>query len=166
MNSPALQTAHETVVTGGTTYVTFLAAGEIYGVPTASVREVLVWTPVTRIPNAGASVKGVINLRGEIIPVLDVRLRLGLPPVEPTERTCIVVMTVRQGREKLTAGLVVDTALEVTRLVPAQIEGGAEGSLAGAHVDGVARMKGGLVMLLNADSLVLDGADSPSAVRA
>ena len=166
MNSPALQTAHETVATTGTTYVTFLAAGEIYGVPTASVREVLVWTPVTRIPNAGASVKGVINLRGEIIPVLDVRLRLGLPPTDPTERTCIVVMTVRQGREKLTAGLVVDTALEVTRLVPAQIEGRADARLAGAHVDGVARTKAGLVMLLNADALVSDGADSPSAVRA
>ena len=76
---------------GGTSYVTFLLAGEIYGVPAAMVREVIMWAPVTRIPNAGASVKGVINLRGEIVPVLDTRTRLGLAPVEPTDRTCIVV---------------------------------------------------------------------------
>jgi purine-binding chemotaxis protein CheW len=161
MNTSTIPTRVQGPSSGGgttTSYVTFLLAGEIYGVPAAAVREVIMWAPVTRIPNAGASVKGVINLRGEIVPVLDSRTRLGLAPIEPTDRTCIVVVHVRNGSRQLAAGLIVDTALEVARLISAEISGG-DGRLAGDLVTGVARTKAGLVMLLDVDRLVREELD-------
>ena len=102
--------------TGVERYVTFLVAGETYAVPALSVREVIRWVSPARVPNAGPSVKGVINLRGEIVTVLDLRTRLDLPSAEPTDRTCIVVVTLQRGAIRHQAGLIVDTALDVTRM--------------------------------------------------
>src|SRR5258708_36311970 len=95
---------------GAERYVTFLVAGETYAVPALSVREVIRWVAPARVPNAGPSVKGVINLRGEIVTVLDLRLRLGLPAAEPTDRTCIAAVPLRRGAVPQHAGLLLDTA--------------------------------------------------------
>jgi len=130
-------------------YVTFLVAGEIYAVPALSVREVIRWVPPARVPHAGPSVTGVINLRGEIVTVLDVRTRLDVPSAEPTDRTCIVVVT------------------DVTRIALADVQrrSDAAASAEGHDVTGVARTKAGLVMMLDVERLVLDGIGAAVAVE-
>jgi len=154
---------------GAERYVTFLVAGEIYAVPALSVREVIPWVAPARVPHVGASVKGVINLRGEIVTVLDVRTRLDLPPVEPTDRTCIVVVTVQRGAIRHQAGLIVDTALDVTRIADADVQHRTDPAAAEPHdVAGMARTKAGLTIVLDVERLLLDGvgsavaADTPS----
>jgi purine-binding chemotaxis protein CheW len=148
-------------------YVTFRVADEIYAVPALSVREVTRWVPVTRVPHGGPAVKGVINLRGEIVVVLDLRTQLNLPSVEPTDRTCIVVVTAQRPNGRLLAGLIVDTALEVTRIAEHDLEqlSDAAPGLSGAYVTGVARTKSGLTVLLDVARLALDGL-VPAAIPA
>ena len=135
-------------------FVTFLIANETYAVPAKAVREVVRWTPVTRVPNASPAVKGVMNLRGEIVSVLDVRTSLGLPVVEPTDRTCIVVVTAQDADRRLHVGLIVDTALDVTHIAEPEQEHDA--LIAGEHVQGIARTKAGLIILLDVNRLALD----------
>ena len=148
-------------------YVTFRVADETYAVPVASVREVARWMPATRVPHGARSMKGVINLRGEVVVVLDLRALLNLPTVEPTDRTCIVVVSAERQGKRLQAGLVVDTALEVTRIGLHDLEtlSGAAPALSGDYVTAVARTKGGLTMLLDVERLALDGL-SPAAIPA
>lgn len=161
MNTPdsAARTPTPSQGPSATSHVTFALAGETYGVPTALVREVVMWIPVTRIPNAGGCVIGVINLRGEIVAVMDTRLRLGLAPSEPTERSCLVVVNADRGGRRPPVALIVDTALEVTRLISADTNGSDGARVAGEFVSGIAHTKSGLVILLDVDRVVHDGAD-------
>jgi len=152
---------------GAARYVTFLLDGEVYAVPALSVREVIRWVAPARVPHAGPSVKGVINLRGEIVTVIDLRTRLGLPAAEPTDRTCIVVVTLQRGAVRHQAGLIVDTALDVTRIAEADLQNQGDAAAAeGRDVAGVARTKSGLAMVLNVERMVLDGAgQAPAEAR-
>ncbi|MBI1808957.1 MAG: purine-binding chemotaxis protein CheW [Gemmatimonadetes bacterium] len=102
----------------GGKYLTFVLAGEEYGMQILSVHEILGLLPVTRIPRTPAHIRGVINLRGKVIPVLDLRLRFGMPSVVDTETSCIIVVQV-QGTQM---GLVVDQVSEVTTIAGADIE--------------------------------------------
>jgi purine-binding chemotaxis protein CheW len=147
-------------------YVTFLVAGETYAVAIESVREVITWVPVTRVPHAAASVRGVINLRGEIVPVLDLRVQLGSPATDPTDRTCIVIVRAGDGGgRRAQAGLVVDAALDIVRLAAAelQLRRDMDSAVAGAYVAAVARTKTGLTMMLDVDRVIVDGFRSPLA---
>jgi purine-binding chemotaxis protein CheW len=89
-------------------YLTFKLANEEYGVEILKVREIIGFMRVTGIPQMPAYMKGVINLRGKVIPVVDLRLKFGLPEAEHTDQTCIIVVDV--GAE---IGVVVDTVSEV-----------------------------------------------------
>lgn len=148
--------AYEPAIVASERHVTFQVAGEIYAVPASHVREVIRWSPTTRVPNGIPAVKGVINLRGEIVTVLDVRVLLALPPVAPSDRTCIVVVTVRHAESRLQAGLIVDTALDVTAVAESDIERPAKhtGTFVGDYVAGIARTPSGLVLLLDVQRLV------------
>ena len=165
---PTSRNAQGPPIGGEASYVTFRTAGETYAVPTETVREVIPWVPVTRVPNAAPSVKGVINLRGEIVSVLDVRSRFGLPTVDPTDRTCIVVVNARHAGGRLQVGLIVDTALDVTRLTHAELRLRSEGdpALAGDYVTGVASTKAGLMMVLDVDRLIPTMGVGPSSASA
>lgn len=152
---------HEPKSASAERYVTFLVAGEIYAVPALSVREVIRYVAPARVPHAGPSVKGVINLRGEIVTAIDLRMRLDLPPAEPTERTCIVVVAIQRAAARHQVGLIVDTALDVTRIADADVQSRTDAAGAERHdVTGVARTKSGLTMVLDVERLVLDGAGS------
>jgi chemotaxis signal transduction protein len=94
-------------------YLTFQLAGEEYGLPVLAVQEIIQWTEVTRVPRVPAFIQGVINLRGKVIPVLNLRQRFGLPEQAATPRTCIVVLQVQQAGGLLLCGAVVDTVTEV-----------------------------------------------------
>ncbi|MGB7218344.1 MAG: chemotaxis protein CheW [Vicinamibacterales bacterium] len=152
------RTRQATRSAGAERYVTFLLAGEIYAVPALSVREVMPWVAPARVPHVGASVKGVINLRGEIVTVLDLRTRLDLPPVEPTDRTCIIVVIVQRGAVRHQAGLIVDTALDVTRIADADVQHRTDAAAAERNdVAGMARTRSGLTIVLDVERLVLEG---------
>lgn len=96
-------------------YLSFLLSGEEYGVRILKVREIIAFQDVTPLPRMPEYIQGVINLRGRIIPVVDLRIKLGLPAPEQTSQTCIVVLEVEGGvdGELAQIGCVVDTVNEV-----------------------------------------------------
>lgn len=101
----------------GGKFLTFRLAGEEYGVEILKVREINGVSTITAVPRMPAHMKGVINLRGTVIPVIDLRLRFGLPEIEYTQQTCIIVVDV--GRE---VGIIVDTVSEVLDVDSANVE--------------------------------------------
>src|SRR5579885_2831902 len=101
------------------TFLTFLLAAEEYAVDIGAVQEIGVMLPVTPIPDAPTGVVGVISLRGTVIPVLDMRARLGLPPA-PTQSRDAVIVVARHG--ELRVGLVVDRVLDVAQIAIDRIE--------------------------------------------
>jgi len=101
----------------GGKFLTFRLAGEEYGVEILKVREINGVSTITAVPRMPAHMKGVINLRGTVIPVIDLRLRFGLTEIEYTQQTCIIVVDV--GRE---VGIIVDTVSEVLDVDGANVE--------------------------------------------
>src|SRR5215471_7140666 len=94
-------------------FLTFFCAGEEYGVDILRVQELKAWDGVTRVPYAPPYLLGVMNLRGMIVPVIDLRLRFGLPKRAADSATVVVVARVRGERGEKTAGIVVDAVSEV-----------------------------------------------------
>jgi purine-binding chemotaxis protein CheW len=102
----------------GGKFLTFFLAGEEYGIEILKVREIIGLMPITRVPNAPPTVCGVINLRGKVIPVMELRLSFGLDTIEATEQTCIIV--VQAGGTEF--GIVVDRVSEVANVADQDIE--------------------------------------------
>lgn len=99
-------------------YLTFVLAEEEYGLEILKVREIIGMQDITAVPQTPDFMKGVINLRGKVIPVLDLRIKFGLPEAEYTQATCIIVVDVRD----VLMGIVVDTVSEVLDIAAEQIE--------------------------------------------
>src|SRR5690349_718372 len=89
-------------------YLTFALGAEEYGVPVLKVREIIKILDITQVPQVPAHVKGVINLRGKVIPVVDLRLKFGFPEQDYTERTCVIVVEVVLPSGRVMMGIVVD----------------------------------------------------------
>jgi purine-binding chemotaxis protein CheW len=140
----------------GAQYLTFVCGGEEYGVEILRVQEIKGWDHVTRVPYAPAYVLGVMNLRGMIVPVIDLRTRLKLPKRNFDSSTVVIVVRVRSSRGEKTVGIVVDAVSEVYSVVADAIQPVPElGSIAdGSCVRGIATVDGKMVMLLDIDSLV------------
>ena len=94
-------------------YLTFSLSEEEYGIAILKVKEIIGIMPVTPVPKIPHHVKGVINLRGKVIPVVDLRLKFGMPEAEYTEHTCIIVVEISQGQGFEQMGIVVDSVSEV-----------------------------------------------------
>jgi purine-binding chemotaxis protein CheW len=94
-------------------YLTFVLDKEEYGVPILSVRGIQGWEKTTPIPNSPDFVMGIINLRGEVVPIVDLRRRFGLPAIEYSANTVVIVVRVEQGTTEKTVGLVVDAVADV-----------------------------------------------------
>ncbi len=142
-------------------YLTFELGGDAYGLEILKVREIIGLLEITRVPRAPAVVRGVINLRGRVIPVLDMRARFGLPAEAATEQTVIIVVQCVTGGRPLTMGILVDRVLEVHAIDAAGIEpppdlGGA--AVEGAFILGVGKAGGRIVFLLDLDRILDDGA--------
>ena len=103
-------------------YVTFSLGDELFGVEVTRTREILSLTPVTSVPQTPDYLLGVINLRGQVVPVVDMRLKLGLPAGEDTEDTCIIVVEVQVDGEAITVGALSDAVREVLNIRADQIE--------------------------------------------
>jgi purine-binding chemotaxis protein CheW len=103
-------------------YLSFRLAKEEFAIDVLSVREIMGMQEVTSVPQTPAYVKGVINLRGKVIPVVDLRLKFGLPELEYTQRTCIIVVQIEGEAGKMLMGAIVDGVSEVLTLQAADIE--------------------------------------------
>ena len=103
-------------------YVTFCLGEELFGVAVNRTREILSLTPVTKVPQTPEYLLGVLNLRGQVVPVIDMRLKLGLPAGEQTEDTCIIVVEVQVDGESIVVGALADAVREVLEIRADQIE--------------------------------------------
>jgi len=103
-------------------YVSFSLGDELFAVEVVRAREILSLVPVTKVPQTPDFMLGVINLRGQVVPVVDMRLKLGLPAGEQTRDSCIIVVDVRVGGETLTIGAQADAVREVLELSGEQVE--------------------------------------------
>lgn len=103
-------------------YLTFQLEEEVFGVDVIHIREILEFTTVTKVPKTPDYMRGVINLRGSVVPVLDMRLKFGLTQTEKTVDTCIIVVEVLFEKENTIIGALVDSVQEVFELEPDQIE--------------------------------------------
>jgi len=103
-------------------YLTFRLAKETFAVDVAKVREILDFVTITKVPQTPDFMRGVINLRGSVVPVVDMKLKFGMEPTEKTVNTCIVVLEVIIENETTIVGALADSVQEVVELDPSQIE--------------------------------------------
>jgi purine-binding chemotaxis protein CheW len=106
----------------GGKFLTFLMANEKYGLEILKVREIIGMMDVTSVPTTPAFVRGVINLRGKVIPVIDLRLKFGIEAKEDTERTCIIVVHPAHAAQEMTMGIIVDEVSDVLDIDQDQID--------------------------------------------
>jgi purine-binding chemotaxis protein CheW len=137
-------------------YLTFVIGKEEFGVAVLKVREIMGIQEITAVPQTPAYLKGVINLRGKVIPVIDLRLKFGLPSVEYTQRTCIIVVQVKNESAVLPMGIVVDEVSEVVTLTPADIEDTPDfgSNIATNYILGMAKIKGKVKILLDINEVL------------
>ena len=137
-------------------YLTFSLAEEEYGIGILKIKEIIGMLPITSVPQTPDFVKGVINLRGKVIPVMDLRLRFGMGKIDYTERTCIIVVEIEGQAGTVMIGVVVDSVSEVLNIKGDDI---AETPTFGTRLNteyilGMAKMGGGVKILLNIDKVL------------
>jgi purine-binding chemotaxis protein CheW len=103
-------------------YLTFTLDDEVFGLAIDKVREVLDFTTVTRVPQTPPYMRGVINLRGSVVPVIDLNLKFGMNKTEKTVNTCIIIAEIEMDGEVTVLGALADSVQEVVELEPEQIE--------------------------------------------
>jgi len=137
-------------------YLVFQLGKEEFGIRVLKVREIMGIQDITAVPQTPGYVKGVINLRGKVIPVVDLRLKFGLPEIEYTQRTCIIVVQVEADSHNMLMGIVVDGVAEVLNLVPADIEDtpGFGRGVVTPYLLGMAKIKGNVKILLDIDQVL------------
>lgn len=133
-------------------YLTFWADGQLFGVSIVNVMQIIRMQKIVEIPDYPPYAKGIINLRGSIVPILDIRMRLGKPQVEYSERTCIVIIEVR---EKL-YGIAVDLVNEVMEILPENISPPPQmdGESVSEYLSGITKLDEKVVMVLDCSSLL------------
>jgi len=153
-------------------YLTFSLGQEMYAIGTRMVKEIIGYGHLTAVPLAPGSIRGVINLRGAVVPVIDLAARFGRGQAVPGRRTSIVILEVRAGEEQEVIGMVVDAVSEVLEIAPAQIEAApAFGVPVRADfIQGMARLGTRFVVLLDVDRVFsvdeLAAGVSPAALAA
>ena len=144
-------------------YLTFALGAEEYGLEILKVREIIGYMEITAVPQTPHHVKGVINLRGQVIPVIDLRAKFGMETADITEETCIIVVEITQGKRNFSTGIVVDHVQEVLDIAGHDIE---ESPQFGSNVDtdfilGMGKIGDSVKILLDIDK-VLSGDDFTS----
>lgn len=137
-------------------YVTLGVAGELFAAPVEMVQEILDMRPVSSLPQAPPNLLGMIDVRGEGVPVLDLRLTLGIVPAEDTENTRIVVLQVTKEAGSIKVGLRTDRVFEVTVLDSETLDPppAINGNWRGRVVAGIGRRNGAFVTVLDLDQLL------------
>ncbi|HQL00005.1 MAG TPA: chemotaxis protein CheW [Smithellaceae bacterium] len=137
-------------------YLTFSLAGEEYGIGILKVKEIIGMLPITVVPQTPPYIKGVINLRGKVIPVIDLRLKFAMPSADYTERTCIIVVEINAAGRMIMMGIVVDSVSEVLNIKGADIEETPSfgTKLNTEYILGMAKAAGGIKILLDIDRVL------------
>ncbi len=149
-------------------YLSFDLAGSSYAVPILRVREILQIEAVTRIPSVPVSIRGVINLRGSVVPVVDLARKLGLRETPVTRRTCILIVETGAGPDEAVVGILADSVSEVVELSPSDVEpvpSFGTGVRAGDLL-GMGKLGKGFVLLLDLDRALAAPEASPPAAAA
>jgi purine-binding chemotaxis protein CheW len=137
-------------------YLTFSLDKEEYGIVILKIKEIIGMMPITTVPRTPLFIKGVVNLRGKVIPVVDLRLKFGMEEIPYTERTCIIVVEIAGPMSTVPMGIVVDSVSEVLNIQGSDIE---ETPDFGAQLDteyilGMAKVNGGVKILLDIDKVI------------
>lgn len=138
-------------------YLTFNLGAEEYGIAIGKIREIIGMMKVVAIPGMPGYMKGVINLRGRVIPIIDLRLRFDMEEAAYSERTCIIVVKIGAGREnRLVTGIVVDSVCEVLNIKAEEIEPAPAfgAALDTAFIMGMAKSNGGVKILLDIERIL------------
>ncbi len=137
-------------------YLTFILAEEEYGIGILKVKEIIGMMPITSVPRTPDFVKGVINLRGKVIPVIDLRLKFTMGEIDYNERTCIIVVEIDSENETVLIGIVVDAVSEVLNIQEEEIEDAPSfgTQLSTDYILGMAKMEGGVKILLDIDRVL------------
>jgi purine-binding chemotaxis protein CheW len=137
-------------------YLTFKLAKEEFAIQVLKVREIMGVQDITSVPHTPTYVKGVINLRGKVIPVLDLRLKFGLPEVAYDRRTCIIVVQIQANAGSLLTGIVVDSVSEVVNIVANEIEDTPDfgEGIETPYLLGMAKIKDKVKILLDIDCVL------------
>ncbi len=139
-------------------YLTFSLGDEIYGIEILKVQELIGMMSVTSVPKTPEYVRGVVNLRGKVIPVVELRLKFEIEPVEDTEKTCIIVVQVTRADATITMGIIVDEVCEVLNISSDQIEPAPSfgSSVDSDFIIGMGKFDEKVVMLLDVDKVLSD----------
>jgi purine-binding chemotaxis protein CheW len=137
-------------------YLTFQLGKEEFAVQVLHVREIMGVQEITAVPQMPYHVKGVLNLRGKVIPVVDLRLKFGMPEMEYTQRTCIIVVQIEGHAGKISTGIIVDGVSEVLTLQTADIEDTPDFGVGAAtpYLLGLAKIKGKVKILLDINKVI------------
>jgi purine-binding chemotaxis protein CheW len=137
-------------------YLTFTLSAEEYALPVLKVREIIKMMDITAVPQVPSHVRGVINLRGKVIPVVDLRVKFGFASQAYTERTCIIVVDVALGTSRVMMGIIVDHVSEVLNIVADEIEQTPEfgHQVETDYMKGIAKVKGKVEILLDLDRVL------------
>lgn len=152
----AIDSAGEATAEREGKYLTFTLANEEYGIGILKIKEIIGMQPITSVPQTPAYVKGVINLRGKVIPVVDLRRRFDMEAADYTERTCIIVVEIAGQSATIMIGIVVDSVSEVLNMKAAQIEDTPTFgmTLDTDYIQGMAKIEGGVKILLDIDRVL------------
>lgn len=159
-NEATLEQVNKALLDKAGKYLTFALGKEQYGLEILKVREIIGYMDITAVPQTPDHVKGVINLRGQVIPVIDLRAKFGMDTAEITEQTCIIVCEIKSGKRNFSTGIVVDNVEEVLDIDGQDIE---EAPQFGSSVDtnfilGMGKIGDTVKLLLDIDK-VLAGED-------
>lgn len=137
-------------------YLTFRLSGESYGLPILQVREIIGLMQITKVPRTPEFVRGVINLRGKVIPVVDLRRKFEMEAADDTKQTCVIVVEVHQGETTLPMGVIVDEVSEVVDVAADQVD---PTPPLGHDVEtdfilGIGKVEGKVVMLLDINEVL------------
>ncbi|MGH9584202.1 MAG: chemotaxis protein CheW [Bryobacteraceae bacterium] len=137
-------------------YLTFRLGAEEFGIQVLKVREIMGMQEITAVPQTPGWIKGVINLRGKVIAVIDLRLKFGMPPEPYNQRTCIVVVQFADAGEKMLIGVVVDEVSEVANIAAGEVEDtpGFGAAVPTPYILGLAKQKNKVKILLDIDRVL------------
>ena len=136
-------------------YLTFKMADEIFAFDVAKVREILELIPITKVPQTPEFMRGVINLRGSVVPFIDLRLNFGMQCTENTVNTCIIVVEVNLNEETIVLGVLADSVQEVVEMEPEHIEPPPQlgTKLNTEFIKGMGKVENDFVMILDIDKV-------------
>jgi purine-binding chemotaxis protein CheW len=151
----------------GERFLSFVLGGEEYCIGIDRVKEIMGMTTITPLPQMPGFIKGVINLRGKIIPIIDLRLRLGMEAKIYSDRTCIIVLDTSGDDRQESVGIVVDTIQEVVGIPAEKISqvGYVNARVRSEYIKGIAESEKGVKVLLDASRVLGDGEFSPALGR-